>query len=214
MFGSSKRHAFRPTAYGQSRRRGIPRWLVLMLTGIVLLSFSTVPLRSLMDHYAMLVGERVGKPFGRIRLWGAFGYTAFALTIGRIMNEEVTSFFLVAYGISLLLVLVFTFNLPQLPTQDRRPLLEGVGELLQNKRLLLVLLVAFAQAVCAFMIVASLGYHITSMGGNASQVGVAFAVAAVSELPDIDACQRAGVEGSRLAAPSSQQQPRVDVPVG
>lgn len=36
MFGSSKRQAFRPTAYGNSRRRGIPRWLVLMLTGIVL----------------------------------------------------------------------------------------------------------------------------------------------------------------------------------
>lgn len=36
MFGSSKRQAFRPTAYGTSRRRGIPRWLVLMLTGIVL----------------------------------------------------------------------------------------------------------------------------------------------------------------------------------
>lgn len=36
MFGSSKRQAFRPTAYGSSRRRGIPRWLVLLLTGIVL----------------------------------------------------------------------------------------------------------------------------------------------------------------------------------
>lgn len=36
MFGSSKRQAFRPTAYGNSRRRGIPRWLVLLLTGIVL----------------------------------------------------------------------------------------------------------------------------------------------------------------------------------
>lgn len=36
MFGSSKRKAFRPTAYGNSRRRGIPRWLVLILTGIVL----------------------------------------------------------------------------------------------------------------------------------------------------------------------------------
>src|SRR5690554_4551219 len=36
MFGS-KRQAFRPTAYGTSRRRrGIPRWLVLLLTGIVL----------------------------------------------------------------------------------------------------------------------------------------------------------------------------------
>ena len=36
MFGS-KRQGFRPTAYGSSRRRrGIPRWLVLLLTGIVL----------------------------------------------------------------------------------------------------------------------------------------------------------------------------------
>jgi len=37
MFGSSKRHVFKPTAYGSSRRpRRIPRWLVLMLTGVVL----------------------------------------------------------------------------------------------------------------------------------------------------------------------------------
>lgn len=36
MFGSSKRQAFRPTAYGSSRRRGIPRWLVLLVTGIVI----------------------------------------------------------------------------------------------------------------------------------------------------------------------------------
>ncbi len=37
MFGSSKRHVFKPTAYGTSRRpRRIPRWLVLMITGVVL----------------------------------------------------------------------------------------------------------------------------------------------------------------------------------
>ena len=36
-FGSSKRSVFKPTAYGSSRRpRRIPRWLVLMLTGVVL----------------------------------------------------------------------------------------------------------------------------------------------------------------------------------
>lgn len=162
-----------------SRAEGFP----LVFAGITLLSFSTVPLRSLMDHYAVLIGGRIQKPFGRIRLWGAFGYTAFALSLGRIMNEEVTSFFLVAYGVSLMLTLASTFSLPQLPVQARRPLFEGVSELLANRRLMLVLLVAFAQAVAAFLIVASLGYHITSMGGNPSQVGVAFAVAAVSELP-------------------------------
>jgi hypothetical protein len=37
MFGSSKRHVFKPTAYGSTRsRRRIPRWLVLMFTGVVL----------------------------------------------------------------------------------------------------------------------------------------------------------------------------------
>lgn len=38
MFGSKpKHHVFKPTAYGHSRRsRRIPRWLVLMLTGVVL----------------------------------------------------------------------------------------------------------------------------------------------------------------------------------
>jgi hypothetical protein len=37
MFGSSKRRVFKPTAYGSSRTpRRIPRWLVLMLTGVVL----------------------------------------------------------------------------------------------------------------------------------------------------------------------------------
>lgn len=37
-FGSSKRHVFKPTAYGSSsrKRRRVPRWLVLLLTGIIL----------------------------------------------------------------------------------------------------------------------------------------------------------------------------------
>ena len=37
LFSSNKRVAFQPTAYGSTRRRrGVPRWLVLILTGIVL----------------------------------------------------------------------------------------------------------------------------------------------------------------------------------
>lgn len=162
-----------------SRADGFP----LMFTWITVLSVSIVPLRSLMDHFAVLIGGKVGRPFGHIRMWGAFGYSTFALTLGQAMNKEVTSLFLVAYSVSLLLTLASTFMLPQLPAQQRRPLLEGFGDLVRNRPLMLLLLVAFSQAVSAFLIVASLGYHITSMGGNASQVGAAFAIAAVSELP-------------------------------
>lgn len=37
LFGSSKRTAFKPTPYGSTRKkRRVPRWLILMLTGVVL----------------------------------------------------------------------------------------------------------------------------------------------------------------------------------
>lgn len=37
LFGSSKRNTFKPTPYGATRKkRRVPRWLILMLTGIVL----------------------------------------------------------------------------------------------------------------------------------------------------------------------------------
>ena len=37
LFSSKKRAVFQPTAYGNTRRkRGVPRWLMLILTGIVL----------------------------------------------------------------------------------------------------------------------------------------------------------------------------------
>lgn len=36
MFGSRKRHVFKPTAYGTRRQRRIPRWLVLMTSGVIL----------------------------------------------------------------------------------------------------------------------------------------------------------------------------------
>lgn len=36
MFGSRNRHVFKPTAYGTQRQRRIPRWLVLMVSGVIL----------------------------------------------------------------------------------------------------------------------------------------------------------------------------------
>src|SRR5690554_2808165 len=36
MFGSRNRHVFKPTAYGTRRQRRIPRWLVLMVSGVIL----------------------------------------------------------------------------------------------------------------------------------------------------------------------------------
>ena len=155
----------------------------MLLVWITLLSFSTVPLRSLMDHYAVTVGEKVGQSFGRIRLWGAFGYSAFVLTLGRIMSREVTSAFLIGYGIALAGTFIATFGLPKLERRTPERLIDGIGDVLKSASFRMLLFIAFTQSVAAFSIVTALGVHIVSHGGTNPQVGAAFAAAALSELP-------------------------------
>lgn len=155
----------------------------LLFCWITLLSFTTVPLRSLFDHYAVTVGEHLGKPFGRIRLWGAFGYSAFVVTLGRIMSAQVTSVFLVGYAIALAGTFAATFGLPKLERRKPERLIDGVGDVLRNPSFRLLLAFAFVTATLHFGIVVSLGVHIIGGGGTTAQVGIAFAVAALSELP-------------------------------
>ena len=155
----------------------------MLLVWITLLSFTTVPLRSLLDHYAVTVGEHVGRSFGRIRLWGAFGYSAFAVSLGRIMSKEVTATFLIAYSIALALTLAAVWGLPKLDKRTPERFREGLADVLQSRDFRLLLMMSIAQSILHFAIVTALGVHIISNGGTNTQVGAAFAIAAISELP-------------------------------
>jgi len=151
---------------------------------VTALAFSLVPLRALLDSYAIAVSERTRRNFGTIRSWGSIGYFVAVLGLGRIMGKDVTSLFLYAYAGFLLLTLASMGFLPNLAPKQPSHIIDGLRDVGANKPLLLLLLVAFLLMVAYATIYLALGIHMRdSLGGSTTQVGIAFAVGAAAELP-------------------------------
>lgn len=158
---------------------------ILLLIG--LLSFASVPIAPLLDSYGVTVSERSGRSYGSLRVWGSIGYMAAVLVVGWLMGDDVTSLLLVAHGVLVGFALLAVFRLPKLSERRTAPLLDGLKAIMQNRPAILLLLVAFLLSVGAAVISIYLGIRIQDIGGSASQVGLAFAVASGSELPVIAA---------------------------
>jgi PPP family 3-phenylpropionic acid transporter len=107
------------------------------------------------------------------------------LAMGWMIGDSVSSIVLVGYGASLGLALVATLGLP--PMAERRPqsILAGLGDILRNQRLVLLLVIAFLLSTCGALLNVYLGVHLEGLGASASLMGFAFAVSAAAELPII-----------------------------
>lgn len=154
-----------------------------MLLFVTALSFAQVPLRALLDSYAVGVSERCHTSFGSIRAWGAIGYFLSVLVLGQLMGDDISPLFLTAYALFMLLTFAVTFRLPSLSARQPMRYSSGVGHLLRNRALVLVLVTAFLLAVGYAVIYVALGIHIRAIGGTTDMVGLAFAVGAAAELP-------------------------------
>lgn len=151
---------------------------------VTALAFSLVPLRALLDSYAIAVSERTSRNFGTIRSWGSVGYFVAVLGLGRIMGKDVNSLFLYAYAGFLLLTLASMWFLPNLAAKQPSQIIDGLRDVQANKPLLLLLFIAFLLMVAYATIYLALGIHMRdSLGGSTTQVGIAFAVGAAAELP-------------------------------
>lgn len=155
----------------------------LVIIGI--LSFALVPVPSLLDSYAITIGERAGRSFGSIRVWGTVGFIVVVLVMGEVMAGGLTSRFLVAYAMCLGLAWLSLFMVPTMAERRSRPLFDGLQAVKGNWPFLLLLMVAYLLATGAGVINIFLGIHIEELGGATDMVGIAFAVSAISELPVI-----------------------------
>jgi MFS transporter, PPP family, 3-phenylpropionic acid transporter len=154
-----------------------------MFVFVTALSFSQVPLRALLDSYAVGVSERVRTSFGSIRSWGAVGYFVSVLVLGQLMGDDVSNLFLYAYALFMIVTFACMLRLPNLAERQPMQYSSGLQELLGNQALLLLLAVGFLLAVGYAVIYVALGIHIQSIGGTTDLVGIAFAVGAAAELP-------------------------------
>lgn len=155
------------------------------LVTLGIMAFVLVPVPSLWDSYAVSASERGGASFGILRIFGSLGFTVMVLATGSMMSGGMSNRFLFAYAAAHVLTFSATLLLPRLSERRPRRLFDGIGEIRRRKPYLLLLLVAYLIASGVSVINTFLGIHIDRLGGGTEVVGVAFAVAAITELPVI-----------------------------
>jgi len=151
---------------------------------VVLLSFFRTPIPAIVDASVMDLVKQTGSSYGRQRLWGSLGFVLFSFGIGRllVLDNLVPIFWL--HGLLLgigcgLLGLLLPIERRENPTG----LWEGLGVMTRRP--------GFASFLAALVLagVALSGYtnflslHMMELGGTSGQVGLAWALAAILEIP-------------------------------
>jgi len=150
---------------------------------IVSFNFFMSPVGSLSDSATMTMLGDERAMYGRVRMGGTFGWGIFA---------QIAGFLLAMYGLHILFYMFSGIMLVNLfvsqkfsfgEHQEHDPKSGTVWMLLKNRRWIVFLLSAFLGGVGAFSVAAYLSPYLQGLGADGRQIGFAFLVATLTELP-------------------------------
>lgn len=155
----------------------------LLLTVIVFYIFQ-IPLLAILDSVVIGLVKKTGQVYGRQRLWGSIGFIAASFGLGQIVSIsnlalifQINAAFLAigCGGLSLLLPL-------ERSTTTIR-IRDGLWQLAGQRQAVAFFTANTMLGIGAVSFLNFLGLHILALGGNESQVGLAYAVKALLEIP-------------------------------
>ncbi|MFC0472751.1 MFS transporter [Halalkalibacter kiskunsagensis] len=156
-------------------------WVVFI--SFLLLHFALSPATPLIDSMTLKTLGSHKHEYGKIRLWGSIGFFCLALLSGPILEWiGIEQLYLPFLGMTALTIFALAFLKDG--TASTTPVnIRSVGEVLKNRVfitfLLLCLMVIIPHRINDMMIV----IHLESLGATTFWVGLAWALAAVSEVP-------------------------------
>ena len=148
----------------------------------LLVYFFLMPLDPLTESLNFTVAEKEGISYGSIRTYGALGYAVLSLITGFAMDYFGVSSLAILFVLLGLLSFGIVWFMPDVQASSKPVSIEGLKKVFSNKEMILFLALVFISAVPARMNDTFLGIHIQSLGGNATLVGIAFFLAAISEI--------------------------------
>lgn len=154
-----------------------------ILLMVLLMALFGVPVSPILDSYAVAISKRSGISFGQLRVWGSVGYTITAWAIGWFMGGLVSAIFLSFYAIALVLTCLVSVGLPAQRISPRTMDWHGAAALLRNRSMIVLLSTIVLVSVSTSSMMSFFGIYLKELGGSATLVGTASAVAALSELP-------------------------------
>ncbi|WP_338024251.1 MFS transporter [Aquibacillus albus] len=157
-------------------------WIVFL--SFIVFHFALSPCTPLIDSMCIQsLGTKRKHDYGKIRLWGSVGFALTAIISGPILSwVGIDKIYILLWLITLLTIFLISFLKDQ--NQSTTPVhLKGVAEVINNKKfvvfLLLCLLVMIPHRTNDTMIV----LHLENLGATTLLVGLAFGLAAASEVP-------------------------------
>lgn len=140
------------------------------------------PLMPLMDSTALEIAKEEGTDFGRLRLWGTVGWILSTWAFGYLVDRHFRYLFFGFAGLMLLAAVVSLLQ-PRPRWAWERPVWEGVRQLLGRPSVAPFLVSAFLLWVASNGGTQFLSLYLSDIGAGGSTIGVAWAVASVSEVP-------------------------------
>lgn len=159
-------------------------WIVFL--SFLLFHFALSPCTPLIDSMSIRsLGPKRRHEYGKIRLWGSVGFAVTAGVSGPLLAWiGLDKIYILFWVVTLSLIFLVLFLKDQ--NQSSEPVnLKGVGEVIKNRPfvmfLLLCLLVMIPHRANDTMVV----LHLENLGATTLMIGMAFGLAAISEVPEI-----------------------------
>lgn len=156
---------------------------VMVFALIMTFNFFMSPVTSLSDSATMTMLGEERAMYGRVRVGGTIGWGIFA---------QIAGFLLAVYGLKILfyvfagIMLVNLFVSQRFSFGERQvhdPKSGTVRMLLKDRRWIIFLASAFLGGIGAFSVAAYLSPYLRELGADGRQIGFAFLVATLTELP-------------------------------
>ncbi|NOU75628.1 MFS transporter [Paenibacillus sp. LMG 31458] len=155
---------------------------VVLLLFTMLMYFFLMPLDPLTESLNFQTAEANGVSYGSIRTFGAVGYAVMSLAVGYTTQYfGINSLAFLFAGIGIISILI-CLPLPDAPVTGKPISLKSLRNFLSNKETIWFMLLIFIVAVPQRINDTFLGVYIRKLGGTPDMVGLAWFLAAGSEI--------------------------------
>ncbi|WP_138754156.1 MFS transporter [Paenibacillus sinopodophylli] len=155
---------------------------ILLIVFAMLLYFVLMPIDPLIESLNFSISEQAGVSYGSIRTYGALGYAVTSLLTGYVMSYFGANSLALLFVTIGVISFVISWMMPDVPVTGKPVTLSSLKQFVSNKKTLLFLTLIFVCAVPARMNDTFLGIYIRELGGAPELVGLAFFLAAGSEI--------------------------------
>jgi PPP family 3-phenylpropionic acid transporter len=157
-------------------------WVLLAL--VLMLFFVRTPVPTLVDASVMDIVRRTGGSYGRQRMWGSIGFVLVAYVFGRLIaGNDLRLIFWIHAGLIGVGCTLLGLLLPIERRQDRANLWRGLQQMIGQPGYINFLLAILLAGAGLAGYVNFLSMQLRALGGSEAQIGLAWAINAVLEIP-------------------------------